>query len=225
MDLPLPVLHEEARLMRDRPDLFPEQTRRSTRYPRDAYDSSSWSETISSTISYASSYLTFGRSMSDLASDDPGADKPKGYWGRRIQNVVEESEGRVPPLLHSLGNAIVAHCTGTEGVFRKTSNVRNSVPVSFPPLTSSPSCSARWSLCSTCPSRVNPPSLGLRLPWKTHCCRPNSSCGSLPSWRYHSSRRPCILLFGRQLHLRGKFDIQSMKRPLTPACARPSSPP
>ncbi|KAK1926317.1 Rho GTPase activation protein [Papiliotrema laurentii] len=122
MDLPLPVLHEEARLMRDRPDLFPEQTRRSTRYPRDANDSSSWSETISSTISYASSYLTFGRSMSDLASDDPGADKPKGYWGRRIQNVVEESKGRVPPLLHSLGNAIVVHCTGTEGVFRKTSN-------------------------------------------------------------------------------------------------------
>ena len=83
----------------------------------------SWTGTISSSISYATAYLPFSQYLTDnneKGSIDTG---PSGLWGRSAEEVLRDTNGKVPQALIGLRNAILTHCTGTEGVFRRTSNV------------------------------------------------------------------------------------------------------
>ena len=118
-------------MMRDRPDLFPQKRASKYRYPvKDVETGSTWSGTISSTLSYASSYLPFSRSLSEASYESDVAEGSRGYWARSIQDLVSEAGGRVPPLFETLGKVIVDKCTDTEGIFRRTSNV-STCPAAF----------------------------------------------------------------------------------------------
>lgn len=122
VSIPMSVLHEEARWMKCRPDLRLERSS----YPlpgEKEVDTESWSGTISSTFTYATSYLPFLRSQADIPDVDAGSHN-NGLWGRRIEDIMDESAGQIPAALTDLGQAITKHCTQTEGIFRRSSNVR-----------------------------------------------------------------------------------------------------
>ncbi|WVW81631.1 hypothetical protein I302_103626 [Kwoniella bestiolae CBS 10118] len=131
IDISLPVLEAEARVLRDRPDIIPptpskEGTSSAPKLKRMDSESSiaSWGyQTISSAVETAASYLPLPRFGVDSyhrpALESAGN---KGYWGRDLDELTKECGGNVPPLLVELGKVILKECTTTEGVFRRTSN-------------------------------------------------------------------------------------------------------
>lgn len=93
---------------------------------RDAKDSDtdSWTGTITSTLSYASSYIPSLLMPSTLAGHSRADDeRPRGVLNRKLDDLLHESDGRVPASLSSLGVTIGRYCNGTEGVFRRSTNV------------------------------------------------------------------------------------------------------
>lgn len=120
------MLYEEARLLRDQPSLIPTRTR-SNRSIGKIEQANTWGSTISTSIGYATSYLSFSRTTT-RTSDTTEVDMRRGYWGRTAANVLTDSKGHAPGLLVALGEAILAGCTSTEGVFRRTSNVGRDTP-------------------------------------------------------------------------------------------------
>jgi len=91
----------------------------------------SWTGTISSSISYATSYLPFSQYLTDTNEKTSIATGPSGLWGRKAEEILQDNDGKLPRALIGLRDAILTHCTSTEGVFRRTSNV-SPVPSQLP---------------------------------------------------------------------------------------------
>ncbi|WVF66294.1 hypothetical protein IAT40_001034 [Kwoniella sp. CBS 6097] len=135
IDLSLSVLEAEAKLLRERPEMLPPLHGRASstlnvrpKLASAESDSSlaSWSyHAFSSAVNIAFSYLPVAH-LGISGPVDPvnseGLTEARGYWGRDLQQVLDESRGDVPRLLKDLQNVILAECTTTEGVFRRSSN-------------------------------------------------------------------------------------------------------
>ncbi|WVQ80980.1 hypothetical protein IAT38_003087 [Cryptococcus sp. DSM 104549] len=141
IDISLPVLEAEARVLRDRPDLLPPLP---DAPPRPAYPAArppmnrapssesslaSWGyQTLTSAVGTAASYLPNIGGFRSVNGEDGAEDGQAGsvvtagYWRRDLASLVEECGGKVPPLFVELRKAILAECTRTEGVFRRSSN-------------------------------------------------------------------------------------------------------
>lgn len=126
IDITMPVLQQEASLLRDRPDLIPTRCRGGYQRPK-MEERVSWTGTISSSISYATSYLPFSQYLSDSNEKRAIDTVPRGLWGRTASEVLDDTNGKLPRALMGLRDAILTHCTGTEGVFRRSSNVSQGV--------------------------------------------------------------------------------------------------
>ncbi|WVQ93915.1 hypothetical protein IAU59_000993 [Kwoniella sp. CBS 9459] len=134
IDLTISALEAEAKVLRERPNLIPPLHGRSSKpdvrpkLEREASDSSlaSWSyHALSSALTTAASYLPvtqLGLAASEEQASATNLTEAKGYWGRDLQTLLDENNGDVPPLLKSLRSVILAECTATEGVFRRSSN-------------------------------------------------------------------------------------------------------
>nr|XP_031863737.1 uncharacterized protein CI109_000989 [Kwoniella shandongensis]KAA5530809.1 hypothetical protein CI109_000989 [Kwoniella shandongensis] len=131
IDVSLPVLEAEARILRSHPNIVPTRTPRApaVRPSIKKHDSdssiASWGyQTISSAVGTAASYLPiptfgFGAESNGMMDDTATA---AGYWGRDVTSLVNDCGGRIPPLLVQLRKAILSECVRTEGVFRRGSN-------------------------------------------------------------------------------------------------------
>ena len=77
----------------------------------------------------------------------------RGYWDRTAEDLVNDAGGKVPPLLQTLRDVLLAECTATEGIFRRTSNVSfKSSSLLFKLIfRPSPHTYQAWSHFSTCP--------------------------------------------------------------------------
>lgn len=99
--LPVAVLEEEVRVRRDQPG-------------------STWASSITAAASMVGAYLPFSSILSTPAPRPPS--QSKGYWGRTMDDLVEECGG-VPPILEELREAILSGCVTEEGIFRRTPGV------------------------------------------------------------------------------------------------------
>ncbi|WVR03411.1 hypothetical protein IAU60_000402 [Kwoniella sp. DSM 27419] len=146
IDLTLEAIEEEARILADRPELVPGPARSSPsirgavitrpKLDRQTSDASlaGWSyQALSSAVSTAASYLPLPQlglgaqhaPSESSEKDHAGGDCARGCWGRALGDLMQESgtrPSRIPRLLDELRKAILAECTQTEGVFRRSSN-------------------------------------------------------------------------------------------------------
>ncbi|WWC85640.1 uncharacterized protein L201_000506 [Kwoniella dendrophila CBS 6074] len=129
IDLSLSALITEARTLQVNPGLLPPiSTKKSLddRPPLKRVDSgsslASWGyQTISSAVETAASYLPlppfgFYETQGKLPTGN------SGYWGRNVDELLQEYGGSLPPLLTELRKVILTECVSTEGVFRRSSN-------------------------------------------------------------------------------------------------------
>lgn len=99
--LPVAVLKEEVRVRRDQPG-------------------STWASSITAAAGMVGAYLPFSGILSTPAPRLPP--QSQGYWGRRVDDLVEECGG-VPPILEELRETILSGCLTEEGIFRRTPGV------------------------------------------------------------------------------------------------------
>lgn len=72
-------------------------------------------------IGQAGSYLPLPRFGTPAGAMEYEAGK--GYWGRSSDDLVRE-QGGVPKIMEELRSVIIGgECSGTEGIFRRSSNV------------------------------------------------------------------------------------------------------
>jgi hypothetical protein len=119
-DLSLHDLREEALFLRENPNLPPQ--RGLNAIPTISYNKG-WTESITSTLSAASSYVILPWTTGGNQDQSFRSEKQSGYWNRDINELMEEHKGKVPPLITELRSVILTDCTNTEGVFRRSSNV------------------------------------------------------------------------------------------------------
>lgn len=114
IDLTLPVLEEEARQLRENPP---------------GHTAASWTEAISSGLSFASTYLPIPRfsiSSPNTKFAPPGG-LEESSWRRSAEGMVAASEGKTPNIISTLCQVILEHCAKTEGIFRRSSNVSKAI--------------------------------------------------------------------------------------------------
>ncbi|KAL1409632.1 hypothetical protein Q8F55_003628 [Vanrija albida] len=137
VDVPLSTLTEEARVLREHPQLA---------IPRAGMASFGLMNTlnqqggvlgglgwgvsaISSAIGTANSYLPFKLPAATLPpspeteakrSLDQSAAEPAKYWSGDVDAIIAENKGDLPRALHELRALILGMCSDTEGIFRKT---------------------------------------------------------------------------------------------------------
>lgn len=137
MDLPLSTLAEEARVLADNPDAARRSsiTNAAGRRPSvtpiappsppvPAVETGiAWGtfSALTSVLGTATSWLHPG--VAEALTDKP----QQKYWAREIDDIVAENQGHVPRVVGAIGNAIITHCTTTEGIFRRSANVREKV--------------------------------------------------------------------------------------------------
>lgn len=114
IDLTLPVLEEEARQLRENPP---------------GHTAASWTEAISSGLSFASTYLPIPRfsTLSPNTEYAPPGVSGEGSWRRSPQDMVAACEGKTPKIISTLCQVILEHCAKTEGIFRRSSNVSKAI--------------------------------------------------------------------------------------------------
>lgn len=121
------VLLEESRILRERPDLHPVASRREAWRDEARHaqrGDASWTGTVRGMVGAAGSYLTLPRWGGPLELEkEVQVQGRRGYWGRSVEELVSEGNGKMPKLLVDLRKAILGQCTAAEGVFRRTSNV------------------------------------------------------------------------------------------------------
>ncbi|CAK9786260.1 hypothetical protein CC85DRAFT_285756 [Cutaneotrichosporon oleaginosum] len=126
MDLTVPTLVEEARVLAEDPnaaqrssvtDAVGRRASTSLAAPPEA-GASGWGafSMLSAALGTATSWLH--PNVSAALADRP----PPPYWSRDIDAIVSENNGHVPRVLGAIGTAILAHCASTEGIFRRSSN-------------------------------------------------------------------------------------------------------
>lgn len=137
MDLPLSTLTEEARVLHENPDAARRSSitnaagRRAsiTPLPRSpsprpspppAPEGIAWGtlSALTSVLGTATSWLHPG--VAEALSDKP----QQRYWAREIDDIVVENHGHVPRIVGAIGSAVLTYSTGTEGIFRRSANVR-----------------------------------------------------------------------------------------------------
>ncbi|WRT63479.1 uncharacterized protein IL334_000384 [Kwoniella shivajii] len=132
IDVSLPVIEAEARMLRERPDLLPLVP------PKNGFNApplrrgdsqtslASWGyQTVSSAMGAAAAYLPFSplnQERSEQSSKKTQADQRRGYWGRKAEDVLHDCGESIPPLLIEMRKVILRECINTEGVFRRNSN-------------------------------------------------------------------------------------------------------
>lgn len=114
VDVPLPTLLEEARILRENPD--------GANAPEHAAESSGafgWGySAVTSMFGGVGSYfhLTEAKTASSPLPQLPP------YWGQDIDHIVADAGGKVPRVLRDLAVAILNYCTDTEGIFRRSAS-------------------------------------------------------------------------------------------------------
>jgi hypothetical protein len=124
----LEVLAEEARVLRERPEIHPIKSSKWSEWQRTRSDNErgTWAGTIREAVGAAGSYLPVPRwgSWEGIGgAERAGPRGANGYWSRSAEALVIEAGGKVPRLLVDLRKVILSGCTTTEGMFRRTSNV------------------------------------------------------------------------------------------------------
>jgi hypothetical protein len=128
MDIPLGLLGEEARVLAENPAAArrssitdavgrrPSASNSISNAPEEGATGWSAFSALSAAFGTATSWLhpNIGAALADTP--------PPPYWAREINTIVYENEGHVPRVLTAIGKAILAHCTATEGIFRRSSN-------------------------------------------------------------------------------------------------------
>jgi hypothetical protein len=104
--LPTAAIEEEVNLRRDQLGL--------SSSPRPA----TWTSSFTAAVG---SYYPFSSISS--ASTSTSVLPPKGYWGKSMDDLVDECGG-VPPMLQDLREAMMSGCLAEEGIFRRTPGVR-----------------------------------------------------------------------------------------------------
>jgi hypothetical protein len=109
ISLPLAVIEEEARV-------------RPSQHPNHASSAATWGSSIAYALGTMGSYLSIPgltSTKSITTSDGPA----RGYWDRSIEDLVDDSGGKIPPIFDELREVIISQCVTTEGIFRLTPNV------------------------------------------------------------------------------------------------------
>lgn len=141
VDVPLSTLAEEARVLREHPQLA---------IPRSGMASFGLMNTlgqqggvlgglgwgvsaISSAIGTANSYLPFKIASGALpptpeeerkkSLDQDSAAEPTKYWSGDLDKILADNKGHLPRVLHELRALILGMCSDTEGIFRRTATV------------------------------------------------------------------------------------------------------